>query len=550
MKAASSSLLLFLRLLGLVAASSRKQPPHVFLVVVDDFGWGDVGYHLTSATNATEQARTPTIDALVRDGVELDRHYVHMMCTPSRSALQSGRLPVHVLTQLAGPCDTNGAIPRNVTGIAAQLKKAGYATHQVGKWDAGMATPSHTPMGRGYDSSLSYFGHGNWGWTEIEWGGSENNETRVPTESNDGIVDLWDTDRPASTLNGTGYEEDLFRDRMVSILRSHDPAIPIFLNYNSKLAHYPMQAPIEYQERFSSVQNDNRRLYLSMIAFLDDQLLNVTSEMRSLGLWDNTLMILTSDNGGYVKGAHGECNATTAAPASSSPAASDVGHGTVCFNGEAGATNWPLRGGKYAMFEGGIRVNAFASGGFLPDAVRGTKLEGIIHVADWYGTLCGLAGVDPTDSWAASSGLPPVDSVDVWPMLSGLNRTSPRSSFLVTKDLLIHGEWKMVRGNVSMIESERGGPVYPNASTATDSIDGHSFTCPPHGCLFNVVEDMFEEHEVSAAHPELVATLMAEMDREAGKIWSTSHTEDPACKRVAQSKYGNFYGPFREIDEV
>lgn len=98
---------------------------------------------------------TPTISALVREGVELHRHYAHMICTPSRSSLQTGRLPVHLITQLADPCDKAGAIPRNMTGLAEQLQRAGYATHQVGKWDAGMSTPRHTPHGRGFDTSLN-----------------------------------------------------------------------------------------------------------------------------------------------------------------------------------------------------------------------------------------------------------------------------------------------------------------------------------------------------------------------------------------------------------
>merc|ERR1712159_648215 len=101
----------------------------------------------------------------------------------------------------------------------------------------------------------------------------------------------------------------------------------------------------------------------------------------------------------------------------------------------------PMRGGKYTHFEGGIRVNAFASGGFLPEAVRGTKLEGIVHIADWYRTLAeGIAGVDPTDHWAAESGLPAIDSLNVWPMLSGKNLTSPRESFLVTSDMIVVGD--------------------------------------------------------------------------------------------------------------
>eukprot|EP00966_Prymnesium_polylepis_P228325 5284555-Prymnesium_polylepis.1 len=184
-----------------------------------------------------------------------------MMCTPSRSALQTGRLPVHVITELAGPCDANGAIPRNMTGLAAQLKRAGYATHQVGKWDAGMATPHHTPQGRGYDTSLTYFGHGNWMWSDTEWGGSEDHGA-WPKE---GLVDFWDTDKPAAHLNGTGFEEDIFRERMAEILTRHDPSTPLFLNYDSKVAHYPLQAPVEYQARFASIADDNRRIYHAMV---------------------------------------------------------------------------------------------------------------------------------------------------------------------------------------------------------------------------------------------------------------------------------------------
>ena len=483
---------------------------------------------------------TPAIDGLVREGVELNRHYVHMMCTPSRSALQSGRLPVHVITELAGPCDRLGAIPRNMTGLAHQLKRAGYATHQVGKWDAGMATPMHTPHGRGYDTSLNYFGHGNWMWSEAEWGGSEDHGG-WPRH---GFVDFWDTDRPAHNLNGTGYEEELFRQRMLSILAAHDPATPLFLNYDSKVAHYPLQAPTSYQRRLAWIADDNRRVYHAMVSYLDDQIANVTGTMRALGMWDNTLMILSSDNGGYVKSPSGACVSETTAPELPS---SDRGHGTSCFNGEAGANNWPLRGGKYSMFEGGIRVPAFVSGGFLPAAVRGTRIDAMIHIADWYATLCSLAGVDPTDRWAAASGLPPIDSLDMWPLLSGRNATSPRTSVLVTRDLLVHQEWKLVRGGTDMVEAAWGGVRYPNASTATDPIDAHYLRCPERGCLFNVVSDVEERHEVSAQHPDVVQRLGREMDAMAATIWAPPREVDPRCAQAARSLYNGFYGPWLEV---
>lgn len=175
-----------------------------------------------------------------------------------------------------------------------------------------------------------------------------------------------------------------------------------------------------------------------MVNFLDDQLKNLTDTLKEQGMWNDTLLVLTSDNGGYVLDPQGRCNTTHTKTTSST----DVGHGTTCFNGEAGANNWPLRGGKYSQFEGGIRVNAFVSGGYVPEMQRGKKLDGIIHIADWYGTFCEIAGVDPTDTWAASSGLPPIDSTQgLWNYLSGQTNESPREFFLVSKDVIINGTY-------------------------------------------------------------------------------------------------------------
>ena len=161
-----------------------------------------------------------------------------------------------------------------------------------------------------------------------------------------------------------------------------------------------------------------------MVNFLDDQLLNITETMKAKGMWENTLMVLSSDNGGYVGSNNGGCNSSTGYGGADS---TDYGHGTACFNGEAGANNWPLRGGKYSMWEGGIRVNAFASGGYLAaqaPSMVGTTLDGadgMIHIADWYATFAGLAGVDPTDAWAKASGLPAVDSLDVWRVIAHIS---------------------------------------------------------------------------------------------------------------------------------
>ena len=164
-------------------AAGRK--PHILLLVVDDWGWSNVGFHRqnisaggSSGSVSSDDVVTPNFDALVRNGLELDRNYVHKFCSPTRSSIQSGRLPVHVNLVNADPQISNAkdpisgwaGIPRNMTTIAQLLKRAGYRTHLVGKWDCGMATPEHTPRGRGYDSSFGYFHHANDYWTEaIGW---------------------------------------------------------------------------------------------------------------------------------------------------------------------------------------------------------------------------------------------------------------------------------------------------------------------------------------------------------------------------------------------
>merc|ERR1712232_565194 len=92
-----------------------------------------------------------------------------------------------------------------------------------------------------------------------------------------------------------------------------------------------------------------------------------------------------------------------------------------------------------------------------------------------------------------------------------------------------------------------GGPNYPNQSSEEDAIADHQFVCPARGCLFDVVADPTESNEVSAAHPEIVASMRKEMDRQAKTVWKAPRREDPACREAARSMYGGFYGPWKEV---
>ena len=227
-----------------MASAPILSPPHLFMIFVDDLGHANVGFN-RHEHNPPQEVASPHIDALARTGIILNRHYVFKICTPSRASLISGRFPVHVTQELRDPEAPNTGVPRNMTGIGVVLQRAGYATHQVGKWDAGMATPMHTPRGRGFDTSLGYFEHKNDFWTR---GIMQSSCLKAGGGAYANLTDLWDTTAPAprSVIDSGAYEEAIFRDRALSIINAHDPSKqPLFLLYTPHVAHCPLQSPIE-----------------------------------------------------------------------------------------------------------------------------------------------------------------------------------------------------------------------------------------------------------------------------------------------------------------
>lgn len=384
-----------------------QKKPHILLILADDLGHGNVGWTRKEGGQPTPEVQTPTLDKLVAEGVELSRFYAYHMCSPSRSSLISGRLPMHVNmvneqpTVYNADSQTGAGIPRNMSGIAAKLKSAGYKTHMAGKWDAGMATPTHTPHGRGFDTALCYFHHDNSYWTELVGDGNAG-DRNCPVNG----VDLFDTLAPAYGLNGSqsidynhsynieAYSDYIFVERLVKVVENHDADSPLFMYFAPHSVHEPYEIPQQYLDSFSkagggpfdnSTAEDTMRMtYHAMAKFLDDAIANLTGALKSKGMWENTLVLFASDNGGPIY---------------------------------AGGNNYPLRGGKYSEFEGGVRVVAFASGGYLPTSVQGTKHSGLACLADIYTTVCSLADVDSHDAPAERAGLPPVDGLDLSKML-------------------------------------------------------------------------------------------------------------------------------------
>ena len=496
-------------LVGLVSSEQPNKLPHIVMMLVDDWGWANVGYHRDPPTR---EVVTPNIDDLVKQGLELDQHYAYRFCSPSRSSLISGRLPIHVNDLNLDPTYYNpddpvsgfAAIPRNMTGIAEKMKGAGYATHQVGKWDAGMATPDHTPQGRGFDTSFGYFHHANDFYTEMA--GIDCNKTS--------IVDLWATDEPAHGINGTGpdkYEEGLFKERLLDVVSKHDPSTPLFLYYAPHIVHKPYQVPDKYLNMFSFINDSLRQYYHAMVNYLDDVVGELTRALKKKEMWDNLLFVTSSDNGGPV------------------------------HTGTA-ANNYPLKGGKLTDWQGGVRVNAFVSGGYLPEKMRGQKTEGYIHLADWYGTFCAIAGVDPTDERAAKAKLPQVDSYNMWPLISGQTDTSPRTEVPVSNATLIVGDYKILIGTIR--QAGWTGPQYPNETNPNGGISA-SEDCGDTGCLYNIKEDPEERNNIASKVPDKLKELQGKLKNyQKSRFNPDRGSVSPLACEKALGKYGGFWGPF------
>eukprot|EP01083_Nonionella_stella_P022659 62666_1 len=478
-----------------------------------------------------------------KEGLHLLRHYVHFTCTPTRSSFQSGRLPVHVQTTLTNPDQPNAGIPRNMTSIAAKMQSGGYQTHIVGKWDCGMATFDHTPRGRGYNTSLIYFEHKNDYWTQLQMQ-SDCLETAPD------IIDLWKDGKPAYGLNGSMYEEYLFANTVYDLIEHFPETVddqPFFLVYTPHIAHCPLQVPKEVLNRYNFSDDENacqaqtayiypgyddgdkfkcRSTYHAMISVLDEIVGNITDLLKANDLWDNTLLVLSSDNGGPM----------------------DLR--------ESGSNNTPLRGSKYTPWEGGIRVAAFVSGGYLPVSRRGQKEHGMVHIADWYTTFSQMVGVDPIDKRAKKYGLPPVDGVNIWPLVSGQNVTSPRTQIAVFDNALIDGNYKYLIGNIGF--ASWGGDKYPNASSVQDPVEAVHMDCE-NGCLFNVVQDTTEHFNIAQDHPDIMSKMANELQRLKQSFYTNNETGEDSCPDnigmecacwMAMHYWNGFFGPYQYLGNV
>jgi arylsulfatase A-like enzyme len=315
----------------LMAAGGAAPLPNVILINCDDLGYGDVGCY------GAKDIRTPHLDRMAREGTRFtDFSVTSALCTPSRTALMTGKYPgrVGLATGVLRPDATNG-VPATEITLADVVKPRGYTTGCIGKWHLGFMKGMR-PMDQGFDS---YFGvlHNLDKWETVVF----EKEGGMPVLRGDAVVQ-----RPADPAAMTG----LYTAEALKFIEANR-ARPFFLYLGHAMPHLPFDASAKFKGK------SQRGLYGDVVEELDDSTGQILDKLRVLGLAEKSLVLFTSDNG----------------PERRTP-----------------GTATPLSGTKHTVHEGGLRVPCIA---WWPGRVpAGRVSDEFVSTLDVLPTLAKLAG--------------------------------------------------------------------------------------------------------------------------------------------------------------
>ena len=456
------------------------RPPNIVLIVTDDMGFNDISLYNGGAGDGTLQ--TPSIDALAEQGVSFTNGYAaNAVCAPSRASIMTGRystrfgfeftpfyktgvtifrwmeelqpseIPLFLDEANAAtmkPIGELGLPPAEIT-IAELLKQQGYYTAHVGKWHLG-SVDGMVATKQGFDDSLELKGV-----LYLPEDHPDVVNAKVQGDRIDRMV--WATGTYSATFNGLGnpgeqfkpkgYLTDYYTDQAVEVIENNRHR-PFFLYLAHWGVHNPLQASREDYDALSHIGDHRLRVYSAMIRAVDRSVARVTQVLEDNGLADNTLIILTSDNGG----------------------AGYIGLPNV---------NKPYRGWKLNHFEGGTHVPFMAK---WPAQINpGTSMDAPIHHNDIYSTIAAAAGVQvPQDR--------KIDGVDLLPYIRNEVEGEPHQTLFWREghqQAVLHKGWKL-------ISAEQSNLPQP---------------APRAKWLFNLALDPTEQNNLAADNLEKVAEL-------------------------------------------
>ena len=405
--------------------------PNVIVILTDDQGWSDLG-----CQGAQKDVKTPHIDALAARGVRCTAGYVTApQCSPSRVGLITGR------HQQRWGIDTipDMPLPSEAVTIAERLRPLGYRTGFVGKWhlepnptcvewlrreSPEMAEQPRNQIRIPWNKIQPYSPQAQ-GFDEYFWGELRNYRVNYEIES-DGVAETENTSRKPHQLlpqmkqiQNEDFRIDVQTEAAVSFIeRNH--ASPFYLQLNYYGPHTPLEATQKYLDRFPGEMPTRRRYALAMISAIDDGVGRVVEELTRHGLLDNTLIVMTSDNGAPLKMTKQD-----------TPIDKDMG-------GWDGSLNEPWVGEKGMLSEGGIRVPMIWS---LPSQLpSGKTYNGPVSTLDIAPSVLQLAGGNVHEVQDQ------FDGIDLIPAMNDIQTPSTRTLFFRFWDqaAIRQGKWKYI----------------------------------------------------------------------------------------------------------
>jgi len=338
-------------------------------------------------------------------------------------------------------------LPLEERTLAQALREAGYETAIVGKWHLGEFEEACRPTRRGFDHQ---YGH---------WFGMID----YFTHTRDNTPDWHRNDQPCKD---EGYSTHLIAKEACRRIREKQPDKPLFLYLPFNAVHGPYQVPDSYLAPYDKLTG-TRRAYAGMLAAMDEAVGQVVAALEEKKLKQDTLIIFSSDNGG-------------------------PSHGRITDDG-------PLRAGKGTIYEGGIRVCAFAS---WPGRIPAGTIKEPIHAVDWYPTLVKLAGGKLEQKL-------PLDGLDIWPVLTQ-GAKSPHDALLLCSGrpesaAIRMGDWKLL-SNANEVDAEASAGKAGKKARGKGARVAHGVE------LYNLANDIGEKNNLADSQPEKAKELRAKLD--------------------------------------
>jgi arylsulfatase A-like enzyme len=420
------------------SAASVESQPNIVLIFADDLGYGDLGCY------GLKTAKTPNLDHLATEGTRYTSFYAQQVCGPSRMALLTGRYPSRVQRGW-------WSMPPKEVTFAELLKKAGYTTVCIGKWDVSgrKAIVDRMPNAQGFD----YY-----------WG---------PLGANDKAeVEIYENNQSVGVEKDMAALTRIYTDRSIRWMKEHvesDKDKPFMLYLSHTMMHTVIDASPEFRDRTGN------GLYADTLEEFDHECGRLLKAIDELKLRDNTMVIFTSDNGAWSNDQErqGALNERYR----------EWSKGLKIAWGDSG----PLREGKGSDYEGGVRVPCLIR--WPGKVAEGTESDAIFATLDILPTFASLAGVDaPKDRI--------IDGVDQTDLLLGKSKTGNRKTYFYFsgKHGVREGKWKLLYEN-----------RWPKSHNLTYPKDKGANKVE----LYDIENDLGETTNLADKHPEVVERLLS-----------------------------------------